>query len=118
MLLRSSETDTDNNSNFLVKLSLGKYGVTRTYFHLVFALIFCIAVTFFSKFAQWNALGIAIAVFSYGVYITNVGLGLWRASRTIKQEILSFFTKVIAALSAVAGVMAIFNAINLLFTYL
>lgn len=118
MLLRSSETDKNSNNNFLVKLSLGKYGTARTYLHLIFALLFCVAVTFISKFAQWNALGIAIAIFIYGVYITNVGLGLWRVSRKIKQEVGSFFTKAIAALSVLFGISAILNALRLLFTYL
>lgn len=117
MILRSSESDTNNSNNFLLKLSLGKYGVLRTYIHLIFAVLFIIAVMYISEFAQWNAWGVAIAVFIYGVYITNIGLGLWRASRKMKHEVGSFFTKIIAALSVLAGIGSIINALKLLLTY-
>ncbi|MNG55969.1 hypothetical protein D3C79_140410 [compost metagenome] len=117
MLLRSTDTE-KNSNNFLSALSLGKYGIKKTYLHLAFALLFSVAVTFFSKIANWNALAIAIAIFIYGVYISNVGLGLWRASRTVRQEIASFLNKAVAVISVLFGISAIFNSLKLLLTYL
>ncbi|WP_261435974.1 hypothetical protein [Serratia quinivorans] len=117
MLLRSTDTE-KNSNNFLSALSLGKYGIKKTYLHLAFALLFAIAVDFFSKSANWNTLAIAIAIFIYGIYITNVGLGLWRASRTVRQEIASFLNKAVAVISILFGISAIFNSLKLLLTYL
>lgn len=114
MLLRTN--DNNQKNNFLLTLSLGKYGVLRTYLHLLIAIFFIIAVTFLASFANWNVWGMAIAIFVYGIYISNVGLGLWRVSRKINNEVGSFLTKFVAAASVLCGISAILKSLNLVFT--
>lgn len=114
MLMKSSN-DSVKSDNFLLNLSRGNYGITKTLYHLVFSIILIFLITYFSSTAGWNNFLTSISVFAYGIYIANVGIGLWRLSRKIKQEIGNFFTKALSALSVLFGLSAIFNALKMLF---
>lgn len=114
MLMKSSN-DSVKSDNFLLNLSRGNYGIAKTFCHLAFAIILIFLITYFSNTAGWNNFLTSLSVFTYGVYIANVGIGLWRLSRKIKKEIGNFFTKLLSVLSVLFGLSALFNALKMLF---
>ncbi|MDA5543371.1 hypothetical protein PGS62_05350 [Yersinia rochesterensis] len=107
----------EDKISWLAKLGSGQLSVAKTYLHLLFALIFISAVTFFAVFADWNFWAIVLAVVIYAIYIFNVGRGLWCVSKTINNKAFRILTKCVSVFSYFCGISAFIRAANLVLLY-
>ncbi|MEQ9769412.1 MULTISPECIES: hypothetical protein [Pectobacterium] len=109
------------SNSWLAKLSRGDYGVGMTFGHLAIALLLA-AINYFFLGRLGNGsvfvgyLVIAVMVF-YGIYVANIGMGLWRLARKL-SEVKTFLLRFLAAICVMAGISAIFNGLALVFALL
>ncbi|MCG8709982.1 hypothetical protein JHU04_003257 [Brenneria sp. 4F2] len=104
------------SNNILAKLARGGYGVGGTFMHLAVAIVFWVVLLVFllgqfSSDSTWLGYLMLAAMFFYGIYLTNIGLGFWRLAGALSVKPAALLLKLLAVGCVVMSVWEVLNGL-------